>query len=247
MAKVVIIEDELQAKNALEAILDELGINISGYAQSVDQAYLLINELKPDLIFLDIELINGTAFDLLDKFETISFDIIFVTGHDEFAVKAFRYNAIDYLLKPVVFSQLKEAIFKMEKLRNPKNIDVQVKHLLDSMKKKSFERILLHTQEGISIIPKQNIVRLESDGNYTIIFTNTGQKHLSSNNLKYYEDILPEPLFFRVHQSHIVNIDFIIKILKEDGGYVVIDNNKKIPIARRRKDEFLELLKSSFS
>lgn len=247
MLKVLIIEDELQAKNALEAMLLELGIKTFGSSQDIDQSYLLINSVKPDLIFLDIELENGNAFDLLDKFESIDFKIIFTTGHDQFAVKAFRYNAIDYLLKPIDFELLKEALTKVKSLPARGSLDIQIRYLLDSMKKQSFERILLHTQEGISIIPKQNIIRLESDGNYTTIFTNTGHKHLSSNNLKYYEDILPEPPFFRVHQSHIVNIDFIIKILKEDSGYVVIDNNKKIPIARRRKDEFLEMIKSSFS
>ena len=245
MLKVLIIEDELHAKNALETLLDEMGIRISGFAQEVGQAFLLITELKPDLIFLDIELINGTAFDLLDKFETIDFSIIFTTGHDQFAVKAFRYNALDYLLKPIDFLQLKEAVYRIEKFTHKSNVDIQIKHLLDSMKKQTFERILLHTQEGITIIPKQNILRLESDGNYTI-FTNSGQRHIASTNLKYYEDILPETHFFRVHQTHIVNIDFITKVLKEDGGYVVMDNNVKIPIARRRKDEFLEMLKNTF-
>lgn len=247
MLKVIIIEDELQAKNALEAMLKELGVTVFGSSQDIDQSYLLINSAKPDLIFLDIELDNGNAFDLLDKFESIDFNIIFTTGHDQFAVKAFRYNALDYLLKPIDINLLKEALTKVEKLPSRKNLDLQIKHLIDSIKKQSFERILLHTQEGISIIPKNNIIRLESDGNYTTIFTNTGHKHLASSNIKYYEDILPEPPFFRVHQSHIVNIDFITKVLKEDGGFVLMENNVKIPIARRRKEEFLELLKSSFS
>ena len=247
MLKVIIIEDELQAKNALEAMLKELGVTVFGSSQDIDRSYLLINSAKPDLIFLDIELDNGNAFDLLDKFESVDFNIIFTTGHDQFAVKAFRYNALDYLLKPIDINLLKKALTKVEKLPSKKNLDIQIKHLIDSIKKQSFERILLHTQEGISIIPKNNIIRLESDGNYTTIFTNTVHKHLASSNIKYYEDILPEPPFFRVHQSHIVNIDFITKVLKEDGGFVLMENNIKIPIARRRKEEFLELLKSSFS
>ena len=179
MLKILIIEDELQAKNALEAMLMELGIRIFGSSQDIDQSYLLINSVKPDLIFLDIELIGGNAFDLLDKFESIDFYIIFTTGHDQFAVKAFRYNALDYLLKPIGFELLKEALAKVEKLPVRNSLDLQIWHLLDSMKKQSFERILLHTQEGITIIPKQNIVRLESDGNYTTIFTKYGPETCS--------------------------------------------------------------------
>jgi two-component system LytT family response regulator len=242
MLKIIIIEDEMQAKNALEMMLSDLGHSISGYAQDVDQGFSIIQKIKPDVLFLDIELIGGTAFDILDKLDKVDFHIIFTTAYDHFAVKAFRYNALDYLLKPLEANLLKEALSKVTIDENKSDLDQQVKMLLESMKSQKFDRILLNAQDGISIIQKQNITRLEADGNYTTIYTNNGFKHIASNNLKYFEDMLTELPFFRIHQSHIVNIDFVVKVLKEDGGYVVLEDGYRVPIARRRKEEFLSIL-----
>jgi two-component system, LytTR family, response regulator len=246
MVKVVIVEDEIQAKNALETMLLDYNIKIYGHATGVNEAYELITTIQPDVVFLDIELVDGSSFDLLDKFSNIDFKVIFVTGHDNFALKAFRYNAIDYLMKPIDQLELKSAIDRIKLPVKNESLDFQVRQLLSSMKKKSLDRLLIHTAEGISVIPQNQIIRLESDANYTTIYTSTSQKHIASINLKNYEEMLPEPPFFRIHQSHIINIDFITKVLKEDGGFVVLENGIKIPIARRRKDEFLELLKSNF-
>ncbi len=247
MIKVIIVEDEIQAKNALEMMLLDYNIKIHGHATGVNEAYELIKTIHPHVVFLDIELVDGSSFDLLDKFSNIDFKVIFVTGHDKFAVKAFRYNAIDYLMKPIHQLELKSAIDKIQLPVKQESVDFQVRQLLSSMKKKSLDRLLIHTSEGISVIPQNQIIRLEADANYTTIYTSGSQKHIASVNLKNYEEMLPEPPFFRIHQSHIINIDFITKVLKEDGGFVVLENGSKIPIARRRKDEFLELLKSNYS
>lgn len=246
MIKVVIVEDEIQAKNALEMMLLDFDVKIHGHATGVNEAYELIKTIQPDVVFLDIELVDGSSFDLLDKFSNIDFKVIFVTGYDNFAVKAFRYNAIDYLMKPIHQQELKSALERIQKPVKHESVDFQVRQLLHSIQKKTLDRLLIHTTEGISVIPQNQIYRLESDGNYTTIYTMTNQKHIASLNLKNYEEILPEPPFFRIHQSHIININYITKVLKEDGGFVVLENGSKIPIARRRKDEFVELLKSNY-
>jgi two-component system LytT family response regulator len=246
MIKVIIVEDELQAKTALETMLLDFNIEICGEATGVEDALKLIKTIKPDVVFLDIELTDGTAFDLLDRIIDIDFKVIFVTGHDKFAVKAFRYHALDFLLKPIHPKELKEAIDRLANFDNQKSIDFQLRQLLESVKIKTLERLLIHTNEGITVIPQRQIIRLESDGNYTSIYTSANQRHVASINLKNYEEMLPEPPFFRIHQSHIINTDFISKVLKEDGGFVVMENGVKIPIARRRKDEFLDMLKSNF-
>jgi two-component system LytT family response regulator len=212
----------------------------------VAEAERLIKASPPDLLLLDVQMDDGTGFDLLDRFTSWNFSVIFITAHDEFAVRAFRYHAIDYLLKPVVPEDLIVAVQNARNNSDLKMRQQQIAQLLDTTATKSFDRITLMTNNGLVFAETQDILRLETYGNYCFVFLSNSERHLISRNLKDFEDILPETTFFRVHQSHIVNMSCVRKFIKDDGGYTVMTDGSKIPVARRRKEEFLNLLKKDF-
>lgn len=244
--KVAVIEDE---EHSLLALLDLLKsypyLHICGHADGVKSGVDLIKKEQPDLVFLDIALTDGSGFDLLDRCKDLHFNVIFTTAFNNFAIKAFRYNALDYLLKPIVDTELDDALKKTKKNENSQHdIQNQLHELLHCVKKNAFERLLLHTQQGIMVLEINQILRLEADGNYTTVIMKNHEKHLATTTIKIFEEMLSPTLFFRVHQSHIINILSVKKIMKEDGGYVVLDDGTNIPIARRRKEDFIEMLKA---
>ena len=188
-------------------------------------------------VALDVEF-----FDLLDRISKLQFNVVFTTAHDDFAIRAFRYNAIDYLLKPVDPDELVAAVHKAQQTLNYEVLEQQIASLLKTTAEKVFDRILLHTGNGPVFAQTNDITRIESYGNYTFVFLPGGERYLVSRNLKEFEEMLPMPLFFRLHQSHLINMAFVEKFLKEDGGYAVMNDGAKIPVSRRRKDAFLEAL-----
>ncbi len=244
--KVAIIEDEEQSLFALMSLLDKKkNLIICGHADGVASGLNLITRENPDLVFLDIALKDGTGFDLLDRGKDIGFKVIFTTAFNNFAIKAFRYNALDYLLKPIVETELDEALMKVNTISSSGlTIKNQLDELLHCVKKNTFDRLLLHTQQGIIILELNQILRLEGDGNYTTVFMKNNEKHLVTNTIKIFEEMLSPSLFFRIHQSHIISINAVKKVMKEDGGFVVLEDGSRIPIARRRKDDFIQMLKT---
>ncbi len=242
---VLIVDDEADARSVLKSYLADYCPNhhLAGEAANVLEAFRKIRELKPDLLLLDIQMADGEGFDLLDMFSSHPFHVIFTTAHDEFALKAFKYSAVDYLLKPIAPEDFVRALEKAEL----KHSQDQLFHLMKMMegkgKKESFDKIALPSQDGLTILSLKEITHLESDGCYTTFYAKDGQRTVVSRSIKEFEELLPDDQFFRVHVSHIVNLDFVKKYLKEDGGYAVLQNGLKIPIARRRKEEFLEMLK----
>ena len=239
--RILIIDDEPSCRSVLRSFLRECcpEARIVGEAASVAAAVELINSALPDLLLLDISLPDGTGFDLLDHFPQPDFRVIFTTGHDEFALKAFRYSAIDYLLKPIDPDLLAEAMHKIDMQAPSSSWHLQLAQLRHQNASHNFDRIALNTGDGILFIQTSDILHLEANGNFTHVHLADGEKHLVSNNLKMFEEILPEPGFFRIHQSYLVNTSRIKKFLKEDGGFVLMQDGAKLPIARRRKDDFL--------
>lgn len=246
MIRTLIIDDEPMAYRTLKNLLSLYcpEVSIVGKAEDLATGIEQIQKESAELVFLDIHLKDGSGFDLLDQLSKWDFQIIFTTAYDEFALKAFKYNAIDYLLKPIAPQELKKAVGRVQQNVLPmQKITQQLSSLLGNIKKRTFESLLLSTQEGLYILPLNKIIRLESSGNYTSFFTTEKEKIVIAKGIKEYDNLLPSPPFFRIHQSHIINLRQIKKLMKEDGGYVVSSDNAKLPIARRKKDHLLKQLK----
>ena len=245
MIDAIIVDDEPKNVKILKALLSEYcpEVRVVGEASSAEEAANVINENKPDVVFLDVEMPYGNAFDLLDKLKPVDFEIIFVTAFDDYTLKAFRYSAIDYLLKPVNIDELKAAVEKATSQKNMKNMNLQLNNLLFNLHKNadSPARIAITSHDGFSFVSINEIMRCEAKGNYTYIFTADHQKHISSRNIKAYEDMLPSSIFFRIHHSHIINIGYVKKYHKGRGGTVEMEDGTMIEVATRRKNEFLAL------
>ena len=238
----IILDDEAGNIVTLTKLLNEYcpEVNIVATANNSKDGYEIIESMQPDLLFLDIEMPYGNGFDLLDKFSTITFEVIFITAFNNYALKAFKYAALDYILKPVNIAELKEAVKKASGRLNDKNINTRINVLLNNLKsgENASKKIGLPTLEGFHFVDIDRIMYLEADGSYTNIFIEGKKKELVSKNLKEFEDILPTTDFCRVHHSHIINISFVKKYFKGRGGYVEMEDGTKIEISARKKEDF---------
>lgn len=245
--RTLIADDEPGARATIQNFLRQKfpDIKLIGEVGSVDEAVKMLQHHPVELLFLDIEMQDGTGFDLLDQLPLIDFNVIFTTAHNDFAIKAFRYNAIDYLLKPIDIDEFVPAVQKAIQFFDQGKLQRRFDQLLATTKKKSFDQITLTTSLGYVFTNTKNIIRIETYGNYCFVFLLDSERLLVSNNLKVFEEMLPEPEFFRIHQSHIVNTSYIHKYINEDGGFVKMTDNSKIPISRRRKEEFMSIIKKN--
>jgi len=244
MIKAIIIDDIEQARVTLKKDLQVYApdIEIIGEANGVIEGAKLLKNIKPDILFLDIQMQDGSGFDLLDILKEINFKIIFITASDAHAIKAFRYAAIDYLLKPVDPDELVSALKKYREQKLNENEKYQL--LNESLKnhQKPHERLALHTQDKIFIVNINDIIRCESNVNYTEFFFNTGKKLLVTKTLKDFEDLLSDQGFYRVHQSHLVNTKYIKEFVKTDGGYLMMNDGGSIPVSTRKRPEVIKML-----
>ncbi|TLV00767.1 LytR/AlgR family response regulator transcription factor [Dyadobacter luticola] len=252
--RAVIIDDETNAREALTNLLRIIcpEVEVCGEAKNADQGIELIGKEKPDLVFLDIQMPGKTGFDLLASFEKVDFGVIFTTAYQEYAIRAFRFSAIDYLLKPIDPDELRAAVDKFKSQAgsiNPQQIQILQEHLdpakaprLIERKRNDNQRIALPTAEGIHFVQMTEIIQCESLGSYTKFHLVKGPAIVVSRLLKEYEEILDNFYFFRVHQSNIINLEHIKRYVKGDGGQVWMSDNTEIEVSRRRKDEFLALL-----
>lgn len=240
----VIIDDMLDAREVLASDLAQHcpEVEIIGQADSVVSGAKLLRGIQPDLIFLDILMGDGTGFDLLDIFPDMDAKLIFITATDEFAIKAFRFAAIDYLLKPLNTQQLKEAV---QKVKDQISTSLESISLLKETINNPGQlptRISLHAQDKISVVAIDQIVRCESDGNNTIFMLADGEKIFVTKTLKSYDVMLSEHRFKRVHQSHLINIHFIQEYVRKEGGYLKMRNGDIVPVSVRKKAEVIEML-----
>ena len=244
MTRIAIIDDEADARHALRSLLSTHcpEVEIIGEATGVADATQLIRQQHPSVLLLDIAMQDGTGFDLLDQFPQPPFKVIFTTAFDQFAIKAFRYNAMDYLLKPIDPDELVSAIEKLETTQQ-EDYTKKIAGLLESTRQKQFERITLSSLDGLVFLRLEEIVHLEADGNYTTFYLLDGEKHVVVRNIKEYENLLPSELFFRTHQSHIVNLNFVKKFKREEGGFLRLVDGRNVPVARRRKDVLVKILR----
>lgn len=219
-------------------------ISIIGQADSVDSGIKLIKQLDPDLVFLDVEMPDGTGFDLLQKLGPISFKVIFITGYEDFAIRAFRFSAIDYLLKPLDKKELIEAVKKAEESIGKEIFDLKLNNLFANLERpKNLQKLILKTSDKIYSVNIQDVVNCESDKNYTTFHFVNAPKLVVSVNLKEYETILSPHNFFRTHKSHLINMAYFDHFIKSEGGNTIVMKNKSaIPLSVRKKEEFMVLL-----
>jgi two-component system LytT family response regulator len=243
MIQAIIIDDEPNNVEALQQLLVKYCpvVEVIGTANDVQTGQALIVNTDPDLVFLDIEMPYGNAFDMLNTLTPVSFEIIFVTAFDNYAINAIKYSALDYLLKPVNIRELQGAVQKAADRIKTKNINRKIENLLHNLNVPNFsyQKIALPTLEGFVFVNIKDLVWLEARGSYTCIYLDTRQKIIVSRTLKEFEDMLPEASFSRIHQSYIINHHFIRKYTRGRGGSIEMEDGTVIEVSMRKKDEFL--------
>ena len=243
----VIVEDEVRSRQFLKSLVDEFcpEVDVTGMAASVEEAVGMINQLKPQLLFLDIEMHTGTGFDILQQISHREFQVIFTTAYDHYAIKAIKFSALDYLLKPIDVQELQTAVQKAIAQLSGNETQKPLEMLLQNMLRTAAGQdytISLSTSEGMEFVPIRQIMRLEASGPYTTFFLKDQRKIMVSKNLKEYEILLGDHEFYRLHNSHIVNLREVRKVVKTDGGYAVMNDDSMIAISPKKKEEFLLLL-----
>jgi two-component system LytT family response regulator len=246
MLRAIVIDDvdSIRTKNIDLIKAHCPNIAIIGQANSVKSGISLIKQIVPDLVFLDVEMPDGTGFDLLQMLNPIQFKVIFITGYEDFAIRAFRFSAIDYLLKPLDPTELVEAVNKAQESLNKEVLELKLNTLFSNLERpKNLQKLVLKTAEKIYSVNIQDIINCESDKNYTTFYFINAPKLVVSTTLKEYETLLKPFNFFRAHQSHLINMLYFDHFIKTDGGNTIVMKNKnKIPLATRKKEEFLTLI-----
>jgi two-component system LytT family response regulator len=241
----LIVDDELSSVQNLQQKLETFctDVQVVATAQKPEEALLLIQHHKPDVVFLDIEMPKMNGFRMLDELKNYDFEIIFTTAYNHYAIDAIRISAFDYLMKPIAIADLQNAVQRLmaAKQNNTKEkIDI-LKHSLQD-KKSQEDKIAIPTAEGIEFIPIKNILHIESSSNYSRIYLNNSKVITVTKLLKDFEDMLLPYRFYRIHHSHLINLQYIQKYLKADGGQVMMQDGTVIDVARRKKEEFLKII-----
>ncbi|WP_299716186.1 LytTR family DNA-binding domain-containing protein [uncultured Tenacibaculum sp.] len=240
MIKALIVEDELYIRKGLISMIASLDkdIDIIGECESVQEAITVTKACKPDLIFLDINLKDGIAFDFLDQVKDLKFQVIFITAYDQYALQAIKNGAVDYILKPVDIDELSEAIDRVQTITADRSTHIEI--VKEQFIENKREHIVLRLQEGYQIIRFEDLMYCQSDKGYTTFYTNDKKSYIASKPIKEFESQLPNDLFVRTHQSYMVNLRFIDKYDKT--GYAFLKSGVKIPVSTRKREEFVSRL-----
>jgi two-component system LytT family response regulator len=245
MLNILIIEDEIVTRNLLKDMITQSfsDIKIIGETDSVIDGIKLINEHNPDVLLLDINLSDGNGFEVLENTLGKNYMVVFITAHNDYAIKAFRISAIDYLLKPIDVNELTEALEKCKKQKEIGELNVKLDALFSNLKSEvnQDKKIVLKSSESIHVIPIHEIIRCESDNSYTTFYLKENKKILVSKTLKEFDELLTEYGFFRPHQSHLVNINCINSYEKPLGGLLVMNDKSRVPVATRKRDALFNL------
>ncbi len=246
MIRAIIIEDEKKSRETLLGLLQKycLTVEIVAQAEGYREGVRLVKKYKPDVIFLDIQMPDGSGFRLLEELKDMEFDVIFTTAFDQFAIKAIKYSALDYLLKPIVPQELVDAINKLKVKKANAEKRKSIETLLDNIKtpEEDSHKIVLSTAEKIHVIDVDDILRCESDNYYTYFYFINGDKLLISKTLKENEELLSHHSFIRPHKSHLINVKYIKSFIRQDGGYIIMTDGSKVPVSRRKREKILEIL-----
>ncbi|MEO6730617.1 MAG: LytTR family DNA-binding domain-containing protein [Ferruginibacter sp.] len=243
--KAILIDDEHSSLQNLRQKLDEFcpDLQVVASAQKPEEAMLLIKHHKPDVIFLDIEMPKMSGFRMLDELGDCDFEIIFTTAYNHYAIDAIRISAFDYLMKPIAIKELQGAVDRLSKMRfsqTKEKIDILKSSLNE--KRSQEDKIAIPTSEGLEFIPIKNILHIESSSNYSKIFFRESKPLVVTKLLKDFEDMLQSYRFYRIHNSHLINLNYIKKYVKAEGGQVIMQDGTTIDVARRKKEEFLKMI-----
>ncbi|GGC88626.1 DNA-binding response regulator [Flavobacterium lutivivi] len=251
MITAILIDDDINLRNGMKALLERTApeIQIIGEADSVETGAVLMKKTQPQVVFLDIHLGDGSGFDILEevsKSVKINSQIVFITAHEQYAIKAFRFSALDFLLKPVDPEELEKVIEKVKSIVHKNDSVAHIDLLLENIRKKvdNFKRIALSNADGVHLFEISDIIRCESLDNYTKFYIKNNKPILISKTLKEYEELLAEHGFERIHQSHLINLNYLKSYIKKDGGYVVMADETHLPISHRKKERLQEILKT---
>ncbi len=246
MLRVVIVEDEWHSREMLHHLVQEYcaAVQVVASAASVEEGVAVIRKTRPDLVFLDIEMQTGNGFELLEKTYSLHFDVIFTTAFEHYALKAIKFSAIDYLLKPIDVEELIEAVEKVHRKRKNEWHSQQLAVLVHNLQTKNHEQhtITLSTTEGLEFIKVTDIIRCEAMGSYTHFFLKNGRKILVSKHLKEYENLLTDYHFFRIHQSHLINLAEVERFSRKNGGHVILKDKTLLKISSHRRELFINLM-----
>ncbi len=240
--KAIIVDDEDRARRSLETLLSTNcpGVTIAEQCSNVPKAVLAIKQHQPDVVFLDIEMPEFSGFELVNFFDEVDFEIVFVTAYSDYALQAFAISAVDYLLKPVQVDKLKSAVDKVAAKLHSHNMKQRLQVLQQNLQGDEFSKIALPVSDGLLFVEVSNIAMLEADGAYTHVFLADGSKLMVSKKLKFFEDLLSKRKnFFRIHRSHLINLNFVKKYNRLDSS-IVMDNGSSMPVSKERKKEFEE-------
>ena len=247
----IIIDDENKARRVLRTLIEEecSEITIVGEASNLIDGVAIIKTEQPDIVFLDIEMPEHSGLEIAGFFkdEPILFQIIFTTAYNQYAIEALKLSAIDYLLKPIDEDELKIAISKAKAILNEDKVNDRLKNIEKAFQQLSLNKIALEVPKGIMFVAHEDIILFEADGVYTKVYLQNGKTELISKTLKHFSDqLLEKSIFYKPHRSYLINLKYMSQFVKNDGYYIVLENNKTIPIARDKKEEFLELVKTMF-
>jgi two-component system LytT family response regulator len=250
MLKALLVDDEANSRATLKGKLDLFcpEVEIIGEAGSVKQALEIIEANGPEILFLDIELAGESGFDLLEELsgEDPQPAVVFITAHDKFAIQAIKFSALDYLLKPIDPEELVKAVRKVEEAKGYPAKAVNYNVLVENIRQASDspKKIVVPTSDGIHVLRLSDIVRLESSSNYTTFFIRGEKNLLASKTLKEFDQMLEGYSFLRIHKSHLVNLNFLKRYVQNDGGYLILEDGSQIPVANRKKEQLMQILKN---
>lgn len=241
--KTLIVDDEADAVNFIRSIIMEYcpKLKVIGTASTANDGVKMILEHQPELVFLDVEMPHGSGFDLLAQFPNKLFDVVFITAFNQYALKAIKFSAVDYILKPINISEFIEAVDKViGKRSHAYNQNINYGELLENLKSTLPTKLAIPTSEGMEYLNTREIIRIEADRSYCWFYLTGTRKHLVSRNLKEYQDLLSDRNFFRPHNSHLVNLEFVKKYVRQEGGYIEMTDGSQIPVSRIKRDLFVQ-------
>jgi two-component system LytT family response regulator len=243
--RTIIIEDERKSMLTLQTLLERYcpEITVIGTGNCVEEGIRVLEELKPELVFLDIAMPDGDAFDLLNRIEKVDFEIIFITAYNDYALKAFEFSALHYLLKPINYMELQDAVQRYSRIRPSNNMQTRL-DILNSSLKNHFDKISLPSNDGLIIVDIKEIIRFEAAGNYSTVFLDKEESIVVTKTLNQFEEILTGLSFIRIHNTHLINLHFVKKYQRGQGGTVTLTNGTELPVSRARKNEFIEGLRT---
>jgi len=248
MLKIALIEDEERTLNSITKIITEYceGAEIMGTATSVEEATALLKSTSVDLVLTDINLPDGNSFTIFEQLDEIDFKIIFITAFEEFAIKAIKFSAFDYLVKPIDPLELSETICRAQKQLEKEHAALKLEALLANVKdfSENLKKIVLKTSDSIYVVDVQDIVHCESNSSYTSLFLKDGRKIMVSKVLKEYDEMLSGYGFIRVHKSHLINLNYIARFVKTDGGYLEMKDGSNVPVSQRKREQILDILEN---